>query len=394
MKIVLSLLNFRPERTAGIETYLRQLIPRLAEAASRHELVVLMDRDRAAENLFPDIDRAVVPLSARRVLVERGLEALTPYRCRKAEKVLDRLQPDVVLFPQQSIFPKNVAAPCVLVVHDLYHIFLPETLSPLQRLVHGRCYASSLRRADRIIAISQWTKKTIVEQYAIDSDRIAVIPHGFEGRERRAESEEQRAEESVRSSLSALRSPLSALRYVYYPATTLPRKNHAVLFESIAKLKAAGRFDYQLLLSGIQTPHWKTLSRQIRNLRLQETVRHLGYVPYDRVRSLYQRAECILFPSTFEGFGLPVLEAVEAGKKIIVSRIEVFRELGVPEKFQIDFSDPEQLDRALHAPGVTTLRHRPWTWQEAAAATMEVLTVTASRRAPDISIDPGMREAA
>ena len=170
-------------------------------------------------------------------------------------------------------------------------------------------------------------------------------------------------------------------KYVYYPAITRPHKNHHVLLDSIARLKTQGRFDHQLVLSGIQTSHWKTLCRQIRQLGLEETVRHVGYVPYNRVRQLYQGADCVVFPTEFEGFGLPVMEACEAGKKIIVSRLEVFDELGVPERFQIDFADPEQLHRALAEPGVTVLENRPWTWEQSAAATMNVLD-SAANRAP------------
>ena len=166
-------------------------------------------------------------------------------------------------------------------------------------------------------------------------------------------------------------------RYVYYPAITLPHKNHHILFESIAALKRQGRFDYRLVLSGIQTPHWSALRKQIGRLSLEETIRHVGYVPYDQVRRLYQGAHCVLFPSSFEGFGLPVMEAVEAGKKILVSRLEVFAELGVPERFQIDFADPWQLDRALGEPGITVLEKQPLTWDESAEATMAVLASAA-----------------
>jgi glycosyltransferase involved in cell wall biosynthesis len=105
----------------------------------------------------------------------------------------------------------------------------------------------------------------------------------------------------------------------------------------------------------------------------------LGFISYDRVQRLFRGAECILFPTTFEGFGLPVVEAFEAGKKIIVSRLKIFRELGVPDQFQIDFGDPDQLDRAIRLPGIARLQHQPWTWQEAAAATLDVLVDEASQ---------------
>jgi glycosyltransferase involved in cell wall biosynthesis len=362
MKVVVSLLNFRPGKIGGTETYLRQLIPRLPQVSRQQEIVLLMDRDLAAQNIFPGIDRAVIDQSAWQIFCARGLEAMSPYRARAVEKALERLQPDVVFFPQQSIFPKTVAAPCALVVHDLYHLFLPQYLSPGQRFFRRRSYAYSISRAERIIAISHFTQKSILQHYVVDPQRVAVIPHGW-----------QAAPATLAADMGL------GGKYLYYPAITRPHKNHQVLLESIAALRARGSFDYQLVLSGIQTPYWKTLCRQIHRLGLDDVVRHVGYVPYEHVQRLYRGAACIVFPTSFEGFGLPILEAIEAGKKILVSRLEVFDELGVPARFQIDFSDPAQLERALQEPGVTVLENRPWTWDESAAATMAVLASVAGR---------------
>ncbi len=363
LRVVVSLLNFRPGKIGGTETYLRHLISRLPEVDRRNEVVLLMDRDLADDDVFSGMERAVVDCSARETLYLRGLEAASPYRARSVETVLEGLRPDVVFFPQQSIFPKRVAAPCVLVVHDLYHLLLPRYLSAAQRIFRRRSYAAAISRAERIIAISQVTRRSILQHYDVAPERIAVVPHGWEPV--RLASVEGDADFGG--------------RYVYYPAITRPHKNHQVLFESIAALRARGLFDYQLILSGIQTSYWKTLRKQIHKLNLDETVRHVGYVSYDRVRQLYQGAECVVFPTSFEGFGLPVVEAVENGKKILVSRLEVFGELGVPERFQIDFADPEQLHRALQEPGATELESRPWTWEESAEATMALLSSAAGR---------------
>jgi glycosyltransferase involved in cell wall biosynthesis len=315
----------------------------------------------AKTNVFPGMERAVVDLSCRQIMLERALEAISPYRARKVENVLEQLQPDVVFFPQQSIFPKNVAAPCALVVHDLYHLFLPQYLSRKQRIFRARNYAYSIARADQIIAISEFTKNTILEHYQVLSARITVVPHGSES-----------GVAAPRESNYGFDKP-----YIYYPAITRPHKNHQALFDSIAALRAQGRFDYQLVLSGIQTPYWKTLCKQIRRLDLEDVVQHVGYVPYSHVQQLYRDAECIVFPSTFEGFGLPVTEAVEAGKKILVSQLDVFEEIGVPERFRINFADAEQFYRALQEPGPMVLENRSWTWDESASATMALLNKAA-----------------
>jgi glycosyltransferase involved in cell wall biosynthesis len=362
MKVVVSLLNFRPGKIGGTETYLRHLIPCLPQVSPQHRIVLLMDRDLARLNIFPGLERAVVDQSGRQIFCGRGLEATSPFRAREVERTLERLQPDVVFFPQQSMFPKNVAAPCVLVVHDLYHLSLPHYLSRGQRFFRQRSYGYAIARAERIVAISRFTRKSILQHYPVDPARVAVVPHGWQ------------------AGPAALKTDAGfGGKYLYYPAITRPHKNHHVLLRSIAALRDRGAFDYQLVLSGIQTAHWKMLCRQIRRLGLADVVQHVGYVPYDHVRQLYRGAACVVFPTSYEGFGLPILEAVEAGKKILVSRLDVFDELGVPARFQIDFSDPEQLLRALQEPGITVLAHRPWTWAEAAAATMSELASAAGR---------------
>ncbi len=144
----------------------------------------------------------------------------------------------------------------------------------------------------------------------------------------------------------------------------------------------------------MQTRHWKTLRRQIRRLGLEQTVRHLGFISYDRVQRLFRGAECILFPTTFEGFGLPVVEAFEGRKKIIVSRLKIFGELGVPERFQIDFGDPDQLEAAIRLPGATTLRRQPWTWGEAAVATLDLLVEEASWAGHCVTLPEAVKRAA
>ena len=132
------------------------------------------------------------------------------------------------------------------------------------------------------------------------------------------------------------------------------------------------------MLTGAWTAHWPKLVKVIGELGMAEHIRHLGYLPYANVRRVYAGASAILFPTRFEGFGLPVLEAVEAGKKVIVSRLEVFDEIGVPARFQIDFSNPGQLLAALRQPGPTVLEKRPSTWEESARATLAELRSAAA----------------
>jgi len=365
MRVVMSLLAFRPGRIGGTETYLRNLLERMPAEAPRDTLVVVMDQDLAAELPTPGFERVVVPKSARRLVAERVLEAFTPFRARDLERLFGDLRPDVVFFPQQSFFPRCVGAPAVLTVVDVQHLVFPEYFALFDRLFRPRIYPYSMARAQKIIAISEFTKAEVVARCGIPAEKIVAIPLGTTP-----------IDPSRIEPYPGLDRP-----YLYYPAASLPHKNHATLFETYAALRRAGRMPYRLVLSGIQTKLWRALARRVEALGIAADVRHLGYLSYPDVRRVYAGADAVLFPTQYEGFGLPVTEAIEHGKKVVVSDIPMFEELGVPREWRIDFTDPEQLAAALARPGPTVLEKRPSTWAECTRRTVAILREVASTAA-------------
>lgn len=350
----MSLLSFRPGQIGGAETYVRRLLRFLPAVAGKDELVMVMPRDLERTLEAPGWRPAIVDLSDGQIVAARIAEAFTPWRARSIERVISEVAPDAMLFPQQSIFPKRVAAPAVLTVGDLQHLFFPQNFSLFDRAFRGTIYPYSLRRARRIIAISEYTKKTLVERAEMKADDVSAIPFGF-----------------TPSDAGSLL-PLDGMPgpYLYYPAATFPHKQHATLFRAYAALRSRGVINEPLVLTGARTRLWPKLERLIRELRMEGQIRHLGFLPFSEVRRVYAGASAILFPTLFEGFGLPVLEAAEFGKKLVTSRLEVFDEIGVPARFQIDFSQPDQLLAALRLKGPTLLEKRPLDWEDNAKATL------------------------
>jgi glycosyltransferase involved in cell wall biosynthesis len=362
MRILINLLNFRPGRIGGTETYLREFVAHLPDVIRDERVVLLTSRDVAAEFADSPLPVASVPWTTTQLCGWRLLEAASE-RCRALPiaAAIARLEPDVVLFPQQSIFPKRPPAPAVLVVHDLYHLTCPQHLSALQRWFRGRSYPAALASADHIIAVSEFTKRDVLARHPGLSKRISAIPHGVR----------QFAPGSVAPYSNA------AGPYVYYPAATLPHKNHALLLHSVAALRARGRFPYRLLLSGARSRHWRGLQRRIAQLRLEGTVSHLGQVPYDTVLRLIRGAACVVFPSRFEGFGIPVVEATALERKVITSQLAVFEEIGVPPDCRIDFADLDAFAQALANTAPVPFLRQPWTWSACARTTLDVLCRTA-----------------
>jgi glycosyltransferase involved in cell wall biosynthesis len=365
VRIGVSLLAFRPGRIGGAETYVRKLLEHLPQHAGSDELVAVMDRDLVASLATPGFTRLVVPSGQAGLVARRVLEAFTPYRARGVSRAIEASRTDVVLFPQQSVFPLRVAVRAVVTVHDLQHLAMPQNFGAFDTMFRARVYPPSLRRADRVIAISSATRRDLVERCAVDPRRVEVVPHGF------APTAEGAAEPWT-----------PGAPYLYYPAASYPHKGHDVLLRTFAALQPRGWARYRLVFTGEKTSHWAKLERLVRELRLDGKVIHLGFVPASEVSRVYAGAEAVVFPTRFEGFGLPVLEAAERRKKVIVSRLPIFDELGVPRRWQIDFEDPDQLAAAFALDGPTEIEKRPWTWSEVARRTIGLLREAAVEPAP------------
>jgi glycosyltransferase involved in cell wall biosynthesis len=356
MKLAMSLLALRPGQVGGAETYVRQLVEWLPRVSPGDEFVLVADRDVAPEVEAPGWRQVVVPFSARQVVVRRVLEAYTPWRANGLERTFAGIEADVLFFPQQSIFPARVATPSVLTVVDLQYLFHPENFGPFDRTFRPRVYPRSLRATSHVIAISEFTRRTRLDTCQIDPGRVTTVPLGVTPRD-----------------VGGVPPHSGGTPYLYYPAATFPHKDHATLFRTLSLLRRKGELRYRLVLTGPRTREWKGLRRLLRELGLEEVVEHRGFVSRAEVDALYAGAAAVVFPSRYEGFGLPVVEAAAFGKMVLTSRLPAFDEVGVPRRFQIDFADPDALLAALRAPEPTVLERPPLTWREVAERTLAVL---------------------
>ncbi len=358
MRFAISLLNFRPGHIGGAETYIRGIVgalPLVLPPEDSASLILRRDNRNAIE-----CDKAqtlVLPRGDRGVILQRLMEAFTPYHDSTARRALLSASPDAVLFPQQSMYPKRIAVPVAVVVHDLSNILRPEGLSRLERAYRARSYGHALRRANRLVAISQYHRDVLMERCGVPPERVAVIPHGVPDRD--VDSYEP---------LNPVGRP-----FLFYPAATWKHKGHDALLRSFACLRQREGFDRVLVLAGARTPYWDELRALVAELGIADAVIHLGLLPFDDVCRMYRAASAVVFPSRTEGYGLPVVEAAHFGAKVITSRLPVFHELGVPPEWQIDFDDPEALVVALEREGPTVLSSPPWRWSDAARATLQVL---------------------
>lgn len=356
MRIGISLLNFRPGKVGGIETYIRKVIELAPKFSSEGKVVFLAHRNVA--NLLPEgVEVIAVDWPLWKMDLLRMTEAFSLWRARSVERQIAAAKIDVMFFTQQSMFPFHCPVPSVLFVADVQYLLSPQYYSWFDRLFRKRAYLPSIAACNRITTISEFTAGHLVEYCGVPREKITVIPHGYDPHVC-----------EVGDLPASVTTP-----YLYYPAATYPHKGHAQLLRIFAQLKRAGLVPHKLVLSGFQTPSWKKLQRIVRDEKISKDVIHCGFVSSGEVTALYQQADAVLFPTEFEGFGIPVLEAVQFGKKIVCSKLPVFDELGVPSEWQIDYRDPEQLLMALTQTDPTQLTKPPISWSESIRRSVEFL---------------------
>lgn len=200
---------------------------------------------------------------------------------------------DTLFFPATIIYPRGIKnAKIIITIYDLQHEYFPENFSEKYLKYRKENYQYAALNSDHIIAISNYTKKTIVEKYKINPNKITTIYLGTDNK--------KNEEDTV--SLPK--------NFLFYPATFWPHKNHKILIEALNKLKYEFP-DLNLVFTGIikNEKVKKEIDDLIKLYGLSKKVLFLGYIPDKQLNYIYQKARMLVFPSSFEGFGLPIVEA-------------------------------------------------------------------------------------
>ncbi|MCX7603054.1 MAG: glycosyltransferase family 4 protein, partial [Bryobacteraceae bacterium] len=270
--------------------------------------------------------------------------------------VLRRHGIDVVLNPGFTA-PLLADAPQVTVFHDLQHKRHPEFFRwfdlPFWRLL----LRASAMRSQRLIAVSEATRRDLIRYYGRDA---AVVPHGVE---------------DAFFALAQRREPGD---FLLYPSTTHPHKNHERLLRVFAKLREEWP-GLRLVLTGVPGFADARVRQAIGGLGLEQAVECRGWTPREELLELYRRARGFVYPSLFEGFGMPVLEAMAAGVPVACSAIEPLEELTGGCALLFHPRDEDDILRALRrllrgeAPSGGPERARQFTWERTAQKTLAVL---------------------
>ncbi|MBI2222066.1 MAG: glycosyltransferase family 4 protein [Acidobacteria bacterium] len=311
----------------GIGTYVRNILKQLALQDRTNEYVLICRPDHCAmaRDLGPNF--TAVPDASRPYSVAEQFSVPLDLRRHKVD----------LLHEPHYVLPPFVPCRAVVTIHDCIHLRFPQYL-PHRKLAHA--YArmflwTATHQAERIITVSETSKRDILQYFRIPPDKIEVIYNGIDDRfwTRPTDDEMERVRE--RYQLTG--------QFLLYAGNIKPHKNLERLIEAFHQLRREGFDDLKLLIIGDEISKYATLRRTVHRYKLHQHVRFFGFVPDHTLAALYRLAAVFVFPSLYEGFGLPPLEAMASGTPVVTSNVSSMPEVTGDAALLIDPYDAEAI---------------------------------------------------
>ncbi|MBI3966896.1 MAG: glycosyltransferase family 4 protein [Chloroflexi bacterium] len=325
---------------AGIGRYTRCLIGALAELDRANEYVLFYapqrgKRQKLAQAPLPgygNFHGTALPLTERSLgIVWHRLGLPVP-----VDLLVGRFD---LLYSPNFVLPPSRHGATMLTVHDLSFVLFPECADSRLVAYLQRVVPPSVARADLVLADSHNTKNDIVCLLDVPPERVEVVHLGVEPHFRRVTTAERL--DDVRRRLELERPFLLSVGVVE------PRKNYVRLIEAFARLRAEGYTDHELLIVGRRGWLSDDTYDRARELELDDHVRFLGHVDEADLPALYSLADVFVYPSLYEGFGLPPLEAMACGTPVVCSRSSSLPEVVGDAALLVTPTDIEELVDAL-----------------------------------------------
>jgi glycosyltransferase involved in cell wall biosynthesis len=363
---------------AGIGRYTRNLVAALAQLDSGDRYTLFSTEAPTTERPIPTAPTfrsRVVPVGNRRAtILWHRLRIPMP-----AELVMGRA--DVLHGPDFTL-PPTIGARTVVTIHDLAFLTHPECALPSLVAYLSRVVPHALHRADRVIAVSQRTATDLIERLDVPAERISVIHLGVDPSFAHLPADDAVAEACARLGL--------ATPFVLAVGTIEPRKNYERLIAAFARIAREAVGPRMLVIAGHKGWLYEGVFAAAQRHGVAEQVRFLNYVAEDDLRALYRAAAVVAMPSLYEGFGIPLLEAMASGTPIVCSTAGSLPEVAADAGLLVPAEDTEALAEALlrvvREPVLAAAlvahgreRVKAFTWQAAAQAHLRVYHEAAKR---------------
>lgn len=324
MKVGIILTNLYPGKIGGAEQYVRNTIH---EMSHMEGLSVFVFTNNTAFSSF--VNEGCVEIIKIEDSEDRDTQLLF---------WIDYKNIEIMFCPLFFIAPENCPIPSVASILDVQHEFFPQYFSKQVLADIRKSTTNTLAQADGILTISEYSKQTIIEKYNVPEAKIAVTYLNSDGVFDLPIEEEKKKE---------LQKHIEG-DYIFYPANTWPHKNHLNLLKAYSILKEKYQTKLKLVFTGDNKQRKKDIDEYITEKNLDEDIIYLGYLPQENMPYIFANATVMAFPSVFEGFGIPLVEAMKAKVAIACSKCGSIPEVAGDAALYFDAYNPEDIAEKIH----------------------------------------------
>jgi glycosyltransferase involved in cell wall biosynthesis len=327
MNIGVNLKLLNPGKIGGMEGYVRNLLKQLLEIDSTVRFTLFVTRENESTFFYPSerVTKILIPHKNYEPQILRGISQnnISLYFC-----------PLLILEPLVRHIPSVVTIPDMQ--HEFFPRFFPKDILEWRR----KNFKVSAISSTRVLAISNFTARTIIDILGVPPDKVHCTHLSGDD-----EVFGKEADQGVKNQVKEKYGLPDV--YGYFPANTWPHKNHITLLRALKIYKERFGPSPKIVLTGAQDTGHKDLVAAIGELGLQEDVVFLGYIPKNEIPYLYRNASFLVFPSFFEGFGMPVLEAMLSDCPVICSDTTSLPEVGGDAVLYFNPLDPADIAQSM-----------------------------------------------
>ena len=314
----------------GIGTYVRNILRYLGRIDRENEYVLLCrPADLDSMDKYGDNFRAVAEPSGNYSVME---QVRVPLALKRAGAH--------VFHAPHYVLPPVLPCPSVVTIHDCIHLMFPEYLPNKLAYAYARTFMTiAARRSSRVLTVSEASKRDILRFFKIPASKVEVVYNAIDDRfDREPEMEDvMRVRERYQ-----LNDP-----FLLYTGNIKPHKNVERVIEAYSLLRTRGFDNLKLLIIGDEISKSPHLRRAVHRHQLHRQVRFLGFVPDATLAVLYRLADVFVFPSLYEGFGLPPLEAMASGTPVVTSNVSSLPEVVGDAALLVDPKDADAIAGAI-----------------------------------------------
>ncbi|MFQ5823493.1 MAG: glycosyltransferase family 4 protein [bacterium] len=320
MNIGINLRMLMPNKIGGMEGYVRCLVKEFIRQYNQHRYHLFLGK--AAYQTFSSDNGQLT--------IER-LNDREPILAMK--KALSKFE--FWFCPLLILEPYEVALPNAITVPDVQHEIYPEFFSQEELAWRIQNYRASMQRANLIFTLSHYSKDTIVEYCEVPEEKVIVTY--LDAHEIFTQPLDEELRKCIQKKYNLPK------RYAYYPANSWPHKNHVNLIKALKILHDDYHESINLIFTGSRQMRYNHIQKYIHELKMDHRVRHLGYVDKNHLPYIYADAVFLVFPSQFEGFGIPLVEAMRVGCPITCSHVTSIPEVAGPAALYFNPNAPEEM---------------------------------------------------